>query len=90
MIKVFSFFEKDRWFVHGITINFCASAGTKDEAMLRFWSRLAVAMYGAHLEHGRIDSVVQPPDPKTLRELEKIAGMPLADDVPARPPRNTH
>lgn len=84
MIAVFSFQYRGRWFVHGITIDWCASGPTKEQALIKFWSGLSLTMRAAHLEHGTIAPVLKPPPAETIKQLERIAGRPIAGILPAK------
>lgn len=77
MITVVSFREGNRWFVQGVNIDFCATGGSLDEAMVRFWAGLAMSFWKTQLEKGNVESVMRPPSQQVIDRLESLLGRPI-------------
>ena len=74
MITIVSFQDRNRWYVHGITVDYCASGDTLEEAMVHFWAGLAISFWRTQLETGSVESLMNPPPQDVITQLEKLMG----------------
>lgn len=78
MITIVSFQDRNRWYVHGITIDYCASGDTLEEAMVHFWAGLAMSFWRTQIEKGSVESLMNPPPREVIERLERLMGRSIS------------